>query len=149
MRDTAVSRVAVPARAASPRRVVRARGALLALCSLPMALFFLIPLAALLLRASPADVLANLVDRQVAQAIQLSIGTTLVTLALTVVAGTPLEFSGGALTVPRGPGLGVELDRDALAKLHEQYLACGLRNRDDTGSMQRIVPSYERKSPRW
>ena len=66
-----------------------------------------------------------------------------------VVAGTPFTFSGGALTVPHGPGLGVELDRDALAKLHEQYLACGLRNRDDTGYMQRIVPSYERKSPRW
>jgi glucarate dehydratase len=66
-----------------------------------------------------------------------------------VVAGTPFTFSRGALTVPSGPGLGVELDRDALAKLHEQYQACGLRNRDDTGYMQRIVPSYERKSPRW
>jgi glucarate dehydratase len=66
-----------------------------------------------------------------------------------VVAGTPFTFSGGALTVPRGPGLGVELDRDALAKLHEQYLACGLRNRDDTGYMRRIVPAYERTSPRW
>jgi glucarate dehydratase len=66
-----------------------------------------------------------------------------------VVAGTPFTFNGGALTVPRGPGLGVELDRDALAKLHEQYLACGLRSRDDTGYMQRIVPTYERKSPRW
>jgi glucarate dehydratase len=66
-----------------------------------------------------------------------------------VVAGTPFTFSGGALTVPDAPGLGVELDRDALAKLHEQYLSCGLRNRDDTGYMQRIVPSYERRSPRW
>jgi glucarate dehydratase len=33
--------------------------------------------------------------------------------------------------------------------LHEQYLACGLRNRDDTGYMQRVVPGYERKQPRW
>jgi glucarate dehydratase len=66
-----------------------------------------------------------------------------------VVAGTPFTFSGGALTVPRAPGLGVELDRESLAKLHEQYLASGLRNRDDTGYMQRIVPTYERKSPRW
>jgi glucarate dehydratase len=66
-----------------------------------------------------------------------------------VVVGTPFTFSGGALTVPRGPGLGVSLDRDALARLHEQYLACGLRNRDDTAYMQTIVPSYERKSPRW
>jgi glucarate dehydratase len=66
-----------------------------------------------------------------------------------VVAGTPFPFDGGGLTVPRAPGLGVELDRDALARLHEQYLACGLRNRDDTGYMRRVVPDYERKIPRW
>jgi glucarate dehydratase len=66
-----------------------------------------------------------------------------------VVAGPPPEFRGGALSVPDGPGLGVELDRDALARLHERYLACGLRNRDDTGYMQRVVPGYERKQPRW
>ena len=66
-----------------------------------------------------------------------------------VVAGTPFTFAGGALAVPRGPGLGVELDRDAMARLHEQFLACGLRNRDDTGYMQRIVPAYLRKQPRW
>jgi glucarate dehydratase len=66
-----------------------------------------------------------------------------------VVAGTPFTFRGGALSVPAGPGLGVELDRDALARLHEQYLACGLRNRDDTGYMRRVVPGYERKIPRW
>jgi hypothetical protein len=39
--------------------------------------------------------------------------------------------------------------RDALARLHEQYLRCGLRNRDDTGYMRRVVPGYERKQPRW
>lgn len=60
-----------------------------------------------------------------------------------------LDFSDGAVRVPRSPGLGVELDRDALARLHEQYLSCGLRNRDDTGYMQRIDPAYRRKSPRW
>jgi glucarate dehydratase len=66
-----------------------------------------------------------------------------------VVAGTPFTFSGGALAVPTAPGLGVELDRDALARLHEQYLACGLRNRDDTGYMRSCVPDYERTIPRW
>ncbi|MCX5402064.1 glucarate dehydratase family protein [Streptomyces sp. NBC_00102] len=60
-----------------------------------------------------------------------------------------LAFRAGSVTVPRTPGLGVELDRDALARLHEQYLRCGLRNRDDTGYMRRIDPSYENKSPRW
>ncbi len=66
-----------------------------------------------------------------------------------VVAGTPFTFQGGSLAVPQGPGLGVDLDPDALARLHEQYLACGLRNRDDTRYMQRFNPAYERKSPRW
>jgi glucarate dehydratase len=66
-----------------------------------------------------------------------------------VVAGQPFSFSGGAIAVPDRPGLGVELDRDALGALHDAYLACGLRNRDDTGYMQRVVPSYERRQPRW
>ncbi len=66
-----------------------------------------------------------------------------------VIAGQPFIFNGGALRVPGSPGLGVEIDRDKLARLHEQYLACGLRNRDDTGYMQRVVPGYERKQPRW
>jgi glucarate dehydratase len=65
-----------------------------------------------------------------------------------VVAGEPFSFTGGALRVPDAPGLGVELDRDALARLHEQYLRSGLRNRD-TGYMRRVVPGYERKQPRW
>ncbi|MFD6532776.1 glucarate dehydratase family protein [Streptomyces sp. NPDC060184] len=60
-----------------------------------------------------------------------------------------LGFRAGSVAVPRTPGLGVELDRDALARLHEQYLRCGLRNRDDTGYMRRLDPSYENKSPRW
>lgn len=60
-----------------------------------------------------------------------------------------IGFVDGAVAVPTGPGLGVELDRDALARLHEQYLACGLRNRDDTGYMQSIDPGYVLASPRW
>jgi glucarate dehydratase len=60
-----------------------------------------------------------------------------------------LSFVDGAVAVPTTPGLGVELDRDALARLHEQYLACGLTQRDDTGYMQRFDPSYTARSPRW
>jgi glucarate dehydratase len=60
-----------------------------------------------------------------------------------------LRFVDGAVAVPTRPGLGVELDRDALARLHEQYLTCGLRERDDTGYMRRFQPSYEARSPRW
>jgi len=60
-----------------------------------------------------------------------------------------LAFTDGGVVVPTGPGLGVELDRDALARLHEQYLRCGIRERDDTGYMQRIDPKYGLESPRW
>jgi glucarate dehydratase len=66
-----------------------------------------------------------------------------------VIAPGALSFAGGAVPVPAAPGLGVELDREALARLHEQYLECGLRDRDDTGYMQRIDPRYRRAVPRW
>lgn len=55
----------------------------------------------------------------------------------------------GAVAVPTGPGLGIEIDDDALAALHRQYLDCGLRDRDDTGYMKSIDPSFENTSPRW
>ncbi|GAA0902936.1 glucarate dehydratase family protein [Pseudonocardia zijingensis] len=60
-----------------------------------------------------------------------------------------LTFENGSVAVPTGPGLGVELDRDALGVLHEQYLACGITDRDDTGYMRRVDPTYERRTPRW
>jgi glucarate dehydratase len=55
----------------------------------------------------------------------------------------------GAIAVPTGPGLGVELDRDALARLHEQYQRCQIRTRDDTAYMVQIDPHYRRVTPRW
>ena len=60
-----------------------------------------------------------------------------------------LKFVDGAVAVPTTPGLGVEIDEDALATLHEQYVRCGIRDRDDTGYMKTIDPSYEAVSPRW
>ena len=66
-----------------------------------------------------------------------------------VVAGGGLTFTDGAVTLPSGPGLGVELDRDAVAKLHEQYLTCGIRRRDDVGWMQRVRPEWTGKRPRF
>ena len=65
-----------------------------------------------------------------------------------ITAGT-LSFKDGAVSVPTSPGLGVEVDRDALERLHRQYLDSGIRSRDDTGYMQRLHPSYELRSPRW
>lgn len=60
-----------------------------------------------------------------------------------------LRFVDGAVPVPTGPGLGVTLDRDALARLHEQYRTCGYRRRDDVGYMRTIDPSWAGTRPRW
>lgn len=60
-----------------------------------------------------------------------------------------LSIRDGAVAVPTTPGLGVEIDDDALAALHEQYVTCGIRDRDDTGYMQSIEPTFEAASPRW
>ncbi|WP_199443245.1 glucarate dehydratase family protein [Umezawaea beigongshangensis] len=60
-----------------------------------------------------------------------------------------LSFVDGAVPVPTAPGLGVELDRDALARLAENYRTCGVAQRDDTGYMRSVDPTYERKNPRW
>jgi glucarate dehydratase len=62
---------------------------------------------------------------------------------------TPFAFRDGSLEVSRKPGLGVELDLDALARLHEQYQRCGLQDRSDTVYMQSIEPSFSAKLPRW
>ncbi len=61
-----------------------------------------------------------------------------------VIAGGKLRFEGGALRVPQGVGLGVTLDRDALARLHANYLACGIRRRDDAAEMRKHRPGWVR-----
>lgn len=60
-----------------------------------------------------------------------------------------LELRDGAVEVPTGPGLGVELDHDALDRLHRLYVDSGMCSRDDTGYMRRIHPEYELRLPRW
>ncbi|MBB4935234.1 glucarate dehydratase [Lipingzhangella halophila] len=66
-----------------------------------------------------------------------------------VIAPGALRFEGGAVPVPDGPGLGVEIDRDALAKMHEQYQRCGIQRRDDTSYMRRFHPTFEPKKGHW
>lgn len=70
----------------------RWRLSLLPLVSLPLVLFFALPLLALVLRVSPADVVAGLGETEVRQAISLSLTTTLVTVGITVLFGTPLAY---------------------------------------------------------
>jgi glucarate dehydratase len=66
-----------------------------------------------------------------------------------VVTGGKLAITDGAVAVPAGPGLGVELDRDALGALHEQYLRAGLTVRDDAAEMRKIEPAWRRHVGDW
>ncbi len=67
-----------------------------------------------------------------------------------ILAGGRVRFEGGSVRVPNAPGLGVDLDRDAIARGHERYLQCGYRNRDDEAEMRcHVDPSWRRVVPRW
>jgi glucarate dehydratase len=66
-----------------------------------------------------------------------------------VIVGGRLKFEDGCVKVPDGAGLGVELDRNALALLHQNYLDCGITKRDDEVEMQKIEPGWKFKSVRW
>ncbi|KAF3011911.1 hypothetical protein E8E14_009598 [Neopestalotiopsis sp. 37M] len=67
-----------------------------------------------------------------------------------VIVDGALEWvAGGAVKVPKTPGLGVELDTSKLAKLHKQYLDCGLRKRNDTVYMQKFQPDFTAAIPKW
>ncbi|MGV0983902.1 MAG: glucarate dehydratase family protein [Limnohabitans sp.] len=66
-----------------------------------------------------------------------------------VVQGGRLKFEDGSLRVPRTPGLGVSIDPEALARLHDNYLHCGIRNRDDLGQMRKYDPTFTGKQPRY
>ena len=66
-----------------------------------------------------------------------------------VIVGGRFQFEEGALKIPNAPGLGVELDREALQRLHERYLACGLTHRDDEIEMQKIEPGWSFEATRW
>ncbi|SOE21950.1 glucarate dehydratase [Spirosomataceae bacterium TFI 002] len=66
-----------------------------------------------------------------------------------IIVGGRMKFEEGSVAVPSEPGLGVELDRTALAQLHDNYLKCGLTKRDDQTEMQKIHPGWEFKAIRW
>nr|WP_294863923.1 glucarate dehydratase [uncultured Pseudogulbenkiania sp.] len=61
----------------------------------------------------------------------------------------PLKIEGGFVEVPQKPGLGVELDWDALERAHQLYLQKGLGARDDAAAMQYLIPgwSFDNKKP--
>jgi molybdate transport system permease protein len=70
------------------------------LLSLPLLLFLALPVAAMFLRMPPDQLLANLAETQVIQAISLSMLTTCITLVITVIFGTPVAYLLGRYNFP-------------------------------------------------
>ncbi|MBC8161926.1 MAG: glucarate dehydratase [Roseiflexaceae bacterium] len=66
-----------------------------------------------------------------------------------LIVGGKLQFQDGALAVPTTPGLGVEIDQTELARMHQQYLDCGLTHRNDEIEMQKIEPGWAAIRPRF
>jgi molybdate transport system permease protein len=91
MAETQLTR-AHPIVAPQTEQPSRRQVAWLLIASLPMLAFLLVPLLALLLRIPPAQLLANLANPEVAQAIGLSIITTTLTVVCTLLFGTPLAY---------------------------------------------------------
>lgn len=54
----------------------------------------------------------------------------------------PYQIVDGYLTVPDKPGLGVELDMEAVDAAHELYQREGLGSRDDAVAMQYLIPGW-------
>ena len=61
----------------------------------------------------------------------------------------PLKIIDGQIEVPTAPGLGIEIDMDALESAHRTYLEHGLGSRDDSRAMQFLVSgwSFDSKRP--
>lgn len=66
-----------------------------------------------------------------------------------IIVGGRMRIEGGCVTLPKGPGLGVELDRAALEQAHQAYLRCGFKERNDEIEMQKKVPGWTFSALRW
>jgi glucarate dehydratase len=60
-----------------------------------------------------------------------------------IIEGPKLPMKDGRMAVPAGPGLGVTLDQDRLARASEAYQKCGMRRRDDAALMRRLEPGWD------
>jgi glucarate dehydratase len=54
----------------------------------------------------------------------------------------PLQIRQGFVKVPTQPGLGIELDMEAVARAHALYCQHGLGARDDAMAMQYLIPGW-------
>jgi molybdate transport system permease protein len=86
---TPAKRVGIRRRPLQPRT---RRLAPLILAALPLTLFLVVPLVALIVQVAPNRFLASVLNEQVVRAISLSTTTTALTTIITVVAGTPVAY---------------------------------------------------------
>ena len=61
----------------------------------------------------------------------------------------PLPIEAGAVAVPEAPGLGVDVDREKLEAMRQDYLASGLTERDDETEMRKLQPDWSFQATRW
>jgi glucarate dehydratase len=66
-----------------------------------------------------------------------------------IIQGGRLRFNNGSLSLPKGPGLGVQIDPNALERLHDNYLNCSITSRDDLNQMRKYDPTFTGKQPRY
>ncbi len=61
----------------------------------------------------------------------------------------PFKIVDGKIAVPERPGLGIEIDMDAIEKGHALYNSKGLGRRDDAMAMQYLLPgwTFDNKRP--
>jgi glucarate dehydratase len=66
-----------------------------------------------------------------------------------VIKGGRIQFEYGSLGVSNEPGLGIELDYKSLEKLHQNYLKCGIKDRNDEFEMQKVKPGWKFSEHGW
>jgi glucarate dehydratase len=62
-----------------------------------------------------------------------------------IIQGPKLPIRDGKMRPPSGPGLGVALDMDKVARAAETYQKCGMRERDDANTMRMVEPGWKRE----
>jgi glucarate dehydratase len=55
----------------------------------------------------------------------------------------PFKIVDGLVTVPKRPGLGVEIDMAQVEQAHARYNSLGLGGRDDSTAMQFLIPGWK------
>jgi len=55
----------------------------------------------------------------------------------------PLQIVGGQIALPARPGLGIQVDEDALERAHSLYTQHALGARDDAAAMQFLIPGWK------